>query len=322
MRLVTYEHAGRVRIGAWINNQVVDLSAAYQFLYPANNPDDPGLYSSMMKFLAQGETGLHRARAIIEKVEEGVVPSHLLFDMGQVSLMAPVPRPGKNLAVDYNYATFIHDACQFLQKKGVEVPEWSFPDNPWIFGKFSSTVIGPEEPILKPRDTKALDAEGELAVVIGKTGRFISEDEALLYVAGYTLFNDISDRDIEFRPSPSINHRLYTLGKNNDTFGPLGPCLFTKDEFSRLESVTIEVAVNGTILYAYSLSEAAFSIPTIVSYCSQMFQLEPGDIIATGSGGGCGAFKEPPVYLKPGDQVEVRVPGLPPLKNVVQDEGK
>ncbi len=110
MRLVTYEHAGRVRIGAWINNQVVDLSAAYQFLYPANNPDDPGLHSSMMKFLAQGETGLHRARAIIENVEAGVVPSHLLFDMGQVSLMATVPRPGKILAVDYNYATFIHDA--------------------------------------------------------------------------------------------------------------------------------------------------------------------------------------------------------------------
>jgi acylpyruvate hydrolase len=320
MRLVTFRHADRTRVGAWLGQEVIDIYLAFSNLYPHLNFDESCSPSSMLEHLRLGDTAMAKARAVVERVGAGESSNEFCFPLNQVSILTSLPRPGKILAVDYNYPSFIRDARLFLQRQKLEVPEWDVPAHPWIFGKFASTVIGPGETIRKPRQTETLDAEGELAVVIGKEGRFIPEAEVWSYVAGYTLFNDISDRAVEFRPSPSINHRLYVLGKNNDTFGPMGPCLFTPDEIGNPSSLSLEVAVNDDILYRYRIGEAAYSVPALISFCSQLFRLDPGDVIATGSGGGCGGFQDPARYLKSGDRVRVQIPGLPPLENMVEDE--
>jgi acylpyruvate hydrolase len=320
MRLITCQHDGRTKVGAWLDDCVVDLSLGYDVLYAQSDTHDTGLPASMLEFLSQGDKSMNRARAVVEKAAVGDLPPAAYINLEEVILLAPVPRPGKILCVDYNYPSFIRGAQRFLEKQGIELPEWDAPRRPWIYGKFSSTVIGTKAAILKSKHTQALDAEGELAAVIGKTGRFIPESEALCYVAGYTLLNDISDRAVEFRPTPSINHRLYTLGKNNDTFCPLGPCLFTLEEIGEPSEHSVEVLVNGEVLYQYAVKEAYYSVASIVSFCSQLFRLDPGDVIATGSAGGCGAFKEPPIYLATGDMVAVQVPGLPALENVIEDE--
>jgi len=318
MRLVTFSRNGRPRIGLWIRDDVVDLLNAFEYLFPekTSRAETP---ASMIEFLRLGDLAMGMARSVEEATHDGRLPEGS-FPVNKVRLLAPVPWPGKILAVDYNYPSFIDDARRYLERQGVTVPEWHIPKHPWIFGKYSTTVMGPGTSILRPAHTETLDAEGELAIVIGKHARFVPESEALTYVAGYTLFNDVSDRAVEFRPSPSINHRLYCLGKNNDTFGPLGPALFTPDELGDVRSRTIEVLYNGDVLYRYRVGDAAYGVEALVSFCSHLFELEPGDIIAMGSGGGCGAFHEPAVYLKTGDIVRVQIPGLPSLDNPVEDE--
>jgi acylpyruvate hydrolase len=318
MRLVTFSKNGRPRIGLWIRDEVVDLLNAFERLFPGETRL-AAAPASVPEFLCLGDLAMDTARSVEEAASDGRLPEGS-SPVKDVRLLAPVPRPGKILAVDYNYASFISDAKRYLERQGVTVPDWHLPRHPWIFGKYSTTVIGPGASILKPAHTETLDAEGELAIVIGKHARFVPESEALTYVAGYTLFNDVSDRAVEFRPSPSINHRLYCLGKNNDTFGPLGPCLFTPDELGDVRNHTIEVLCNGELVYRYRVGDAGYGVDALVSFCSHLFELEPGDIIAMGSGGGCGAFHEPAVYLKTGDMVRVQIPGLPSLENPVGDE--
>lgn len=320
MRIVTFEHSGREKAGMWLGDQVIDFEPVFSEFGSVSNTKSIYAPRSMIEFLKLGDAAMSRARAFLERAKSGQIPSSGFIPIGEVLLKAPIPRPGKILAVDYNYPSFVRDARIFLAGQGVDVPEWKVPAHPWIFGKFSTTVIGSGATIFKPVNATMLDAEGELAIVIGKTGRFVPKIDAPAYIAGFTLFNDISDRKVEFRPSPSINHRLYVLGKNNDTFGPLGPCLFTQDELGDIGATKLEVLVNGVVLYGYHIAEAVYDVADLVSFCSDYFLLEPGDVIAMGSGGGCGAFRKPPQFLKPGDNVQVKIPGLPPLENVIEDE--
>ena len=320
MRLITFRRNGHYGLGALMGESVLDLSSAFQILFPTRDPDDPGLPATMTSFLRMEDLGIARAQAVLERVTTTETLAQARHPLKDIEILAPIPRPGKILAVDYNYQSFINDARRLLYKQGLDVPNWTPPKRPWLFGKFSTTVVGPGAAILRPRGTQSLDAEGELAVVIGKSGRFISESDALDYIAGYTLFNDVSDRSVEFRPSPSINHRLFVLGKNNDTFGPMGPCLFTPDEIGDPNTLSLEVLVNGKLMYRYTTRDALFSVQALVSFCSQAFRLDPGDVISTGSGGGCGVFQDPPHFLCPGDSVTVRIPGLAELENPVEEE--
>lgn len=320
MRLARFELNGQARVGILDTDAVVDLNPAYRHLFGPERRGPECIWGSMEAFLRGGEDALSKARAVAEKVSGGVREPSWYIPAEKVALLPPIERPGKMLAVDYNHPRFIKDVYEYLERKGFNVPHWEQPKWPWFFVKLESTIVGPGGTIFRPKGVTTLDAEGELAIVIGKTGESIPEEDAFSYVAGYTLFNDISDRATEFTPSPSVNHRLFFLGKNSETFGPLGPCIYTPDEMEDVRQLVVEVLVNGKKTYDYGIGEAIFPVEKLVSFFSFVFRLEPGDVIAMGSGGGCGGLQNPSRYLQPGDRVSVRIPGVGQLDNIVEEE--
>jgi 2-keto-4-pentenoate hydratase/2-oxohepta-3-ene-1,7-dioic acid hydratase in catechol pathway len=185
------------------------------------------------------------------------------------------------------------------------------PDRPIIFAKFPSALVGHNEPIVKPPLTSQLDYEAELAVVIGKKGKNVPEEEALSCVAGYTIMNDVTARDIQFSDGQWVR------GKTFDTFAPAGPYLVTKDEIPDPQDLTIRLTVNGEVRQNSTTSNMIFSVAFLVSYISRVCTLLPGDIISTGTPGGVGVFRKPPTFLKPGDMVSVEIEKLGTLTNPV-----
>jgi 5-oxopent-3-ene-1,2,5-tricarboxylate decarboxylase/2-hydroxyhepta-2,4-diene-1,7-dioate isomerase len=222
--------------------------------------------------------------------------------------LAPLPRPNRILAIGRNYS----DHAKELENDA--------PDEPIVFQKASSCVIGPGQPIIIPTHAGRVDFEGELVVVIGKIGRNISEQEAMSHVAGYTLMNDVTARDVQKR---AIARSLpWFLSKSYDTFGPMGPCLVTADEIKNPQALHLTTTVNGEIKQQAQVSEMLFTIPQIIAYISRFMALEPGDVIPTGTPSGVG-----PIH--PGDQVEVRIDEIGTLSNPVigedewnEDEGE
>ncbi len=281
MKLVTFANRGETHIGALISpDQILDFKRAEPIL-----PPDMGI------FLWAGKTALDLADRVVRAADE-----RFLVPLEQVQLLAPLPHPGKIICIGHNY----HGHT------GIKPPE--YPD---IFAKFSNVVIGPHQPIHYPRFDIQLDYEGELAVVIGRSTRYVSPDRALEAVAGYTIFNDVTARDYQKRCSQ------WTLGKSFDTFGPLGPVLVTADEIpdpGHLELITL---VNGEERQHSNTSNLIFSIPFLISYLSQAITLEPGDVISTGTPSGVGSMRQPPVFLKPGDEVVVRIECIGELANPV-----
>jgi acylpyruvate hydrolase len=192
----------------------------------------------------------------------------------------------------------------------------SIPEVPTVFSKYANTLIGDGEPIVIPRVTQQVDYEAELAFVIGRRARYITESDALRYVAGYTLFNDVTGRDYQFRTGQ------WTIGKTFDTFGPLGPALVTADEIPNPHALPIRLSINGEVLQDSNTSQLIFSIPALVAYLSQVMTLEPGDVVATGTPSGVGFVRQPPRFLHPHDRVRVEIEGLGVLENPVVAEGE
>ena len=214
------------------------------------------------------------------------------------ALLAPVPRPGKVVAIGRNYKD--HAA-----ESGSEPPP-----APLIFAKWPSSVIGPGAEIRwDPALTAQVDYEAELGVVIGRTARRVAEADALAYVLGYTCIDDVSARDLQFGDGQWVR------GKSLDTFCPMGPVLVTTDEIPDPQALAIACHVNGKTLQQASTADMYFGVATIVSHCSQAFTLEPGDVIATGTPAGVGVFRDPPILLGDGDEVVVEIEGIGRLVN-------
>ncbi len=221
----------------------------------------------------------------------------------QVELLAPVPRPGKIVAAGVNYQTHASEG-------GREAP-----DHPVLFAKLTTSVVGHGAEIRwDPGLTQAVDFEAELAVVIGRTCRRVDAASALDYVAGYTCLNDVSARDLQF------SDRQFVRAKSLDTFCPIGPWLVTPDEVGDPQALRIRSLVNGEVMQDASTSEMVFSVAQLISFCSQAFTLEPGDVIATGTPAGVGWYREPRRMLGDGDEVVVEIGRVGRLVNTCREE--
>jgi 2-keto-4-pentenoate hydratase/2-oxohepta-3-ene-1,7-dioic acid hydratase in catechol pathway len=254
----------------------------------------PGGPQTMADLLAGGPglLGALRAAASDERILESGRPADGL------DLLAPVPSPGKVVAIGRNYR-------EHTTEEGVEPPA-----APLVFAKWPSSIVGPGAKIRWDPDlTGQVDYEAELAVVIGRTARRVAESEALDFVLGYTCLNDVSARDIQFGDGQWVR------GKSLDTFCPMGPALVTTDEIPDPQVLAICCDVGGERLQEANTSQMYFGVAAIVSYCSQAFTLEPGDVIATGTPGGVGVFRKPPRFLADGDIVAVEIEGIGRLEN-------
>ena len=208
-------------------------------------------------------------------------------------LGSPLQRPSKLICVGLNYS--LH-----AKESGMEVPT-----QPILFMKATSSICGPFDPIIIPKGSESTDWEVELAVVIGKKATYVSEEEAMDYVAGYVLHNDVSERDFQLRHGGQ-----WVKGKSADNFAPLGPYLVTKDEIADPHNLRLWLKLNDRMLQDSNTSDLVFNVPQLVSYISQYMSLLPGDIISTGTPAGVGMGFKPPVYLKEGDVVELGIDGL------------
>ena len=210
-----------------------------------------------------------------------------------VRLGSPVYKPGKIICIGLNYSDHAKESNMDL------------PKEPVVFFKASSAVGGPNDDVIIPKGSQKTDWEVELAVVIGKKASYVSEEEAMDYVAGYILHNDYSEREYQLERSGQ-----WVKGKSCDTFAPLGPFLATKDEIKDVHNLRLWLKVNGKTLQDGTTNNLVFKVPFLISYLSQFMSLLPGDIISTGTPAGVGLGQKPPFYLKPGDEVELGIEGL------------
>jgi 2,4-diketo-3-deoxy-L-fuconate hydrolase len=223
-------------------------------------------------------------------------------DPGQqmtVRLGPPVPRPSKIICLGKNY-------MEHAREGGFDVPS-----APLLFAKAPSSLTGPFDPILLPETSGQVDWEVELAVVIGKAGKRISRQEALHYIAGFTVMNDVSGREAQFGDGQ------WFRGKSFDTFAPLGPAVVTPDEILDMTNLRLETRVDGRVMQAGSTRDLIFDIPSIIAYVSRDITLWPGDIISTGTPSGVGIFRDPPITLAEGNVVECSIEGIGTLRNRV-----
>jgi 2-keto-4-pentenoate hydratase/2-oxohepta-3-ene-1,7-dioic acid hydratase in catechol pathway len=249
--------------------------------------------------LAAGPDGLIALRDAAAKARIG----ELGQPIADADLLAPVPRPGKVVAIGRNYR-------EHAEEEGVEPPA-----APLIFSKWSSSVVGPGAEIRwDPGLTTQVDYEAELAVVIGRRTRRVAVADALDHVLGYTCLNDVSARDLQFGDGQ------WARGKSLDTFCPMGPVLVTADELGDPQDLAIRCSVDGEVLQDARTSQMYFSVAEIISHCSMAFTLEPGDIVATGTPSGVGVFRKPPRFLGEGDRVSVEIEGIGILENVCRFE--
>lgn len=229
-----------------------------------------------------------------------------------VKLLAPIPNPPHNiLCVGKNYHAHAHEFTKSGFDAGATAAD-AIPEYPIIFTKPSSSLSGPYDDIpLWPGLDKAVDYEAELAVVIGKKGRFITADKALDHVFGYTILNDVTARDLQ------REHRQWFLGKGIDGFGPMGPWIVTKDELD-ISDISLSCRVNGETRQEISTRDLIFDVPTLIETISRSVTLSPGDVIATGTPAGVGIGFDPPRFLTEGDVVEVEIEGIGKIRNVVR----
>ena len=228
-----------------------------------------------------------------------------LTPVGSVSFLPPIPDPEKIILVGRNYR-------EHCEEGSADVPK-----APVIFSKFPTSLIGVGDRIVLPRASSAVDFEAELAVVIGRGGRHIPRQTALRHVAGYMPLNDVSARDMQFSDGQWIR------GKSCDTFCPCGPALVTADEIKNPQRLGVKLVLNGTVMQDARTSEMIFGVAFLISYLSKVITLRPGDILATGTPSGVGYFRDPPVLLKPGDEVQVRIEKVGVLTNpVVAEKGR
>ena len=215
---------------------------------------------------------------------------------------APVPRPGKIICIGLNYRDHAAES------------KMAIPEKPVVFSKFSTAVIAPGEPVVLPSTSQQVDYEAELAVVIGRRAKHVTADRAYDYVLGYTAFNDVSARDFQFADGQ------WQRGKSCDTFAPMGQTIVTTDMIPDPHKLSIKLVLNGETMQDSNTDQLIFGVPALIEFLSQSITLEPGDVIATGTPAGVGFARKPPVFLKPGDQMEVLIEGMGGIGNPVVAE--
>jgi acylpyruvate hydrolase len=281
--------SGSPRLGALADGGIVDLAAAL-----ASCP------ATMMALLEAGAAGLELAQRALAAGLASRAPG-IRHDPRSVTLLAPVPAPGKILGVGRNYGAHAAEGGLAAQEK------------PRIFVKLASAVIGPGAPIQKPARVTKLDYETELAVIIGSAARDVTESEAPRHIAGYTILNDVSARELQFDVSPPQT----SFAKSMDGFCPMGPCLATADELADTSDIRLRGWVNAELVQEGSTRDLIFPVPMLIAYLSSYLTLMPGDVIATGTPAGVGAFRKPPRYLARGDVIRMEIVGIGVLENRV-----
>ena len=283
MRLISFVgRNGQSGYGAQINDtQVAHLSAILGNRYPD------------LRALLAG-TGLEDAKAAL--------PVAPVLSVHEIKLLPVIPNPDKIICVGLNYETHRKETGRPVEK------------HPSIFVRFASSQIGDGDPILIPRVSSALDYEGELALVIGRPGRYIKAENALDHVAGYACYNDGSIRDWQ------RHSHQFTPGKNFSGTGAFGPWMITTDEVPDIEAQTLTTRLNGEVMQQAKISDMIFSIGTIIEYVSSFTPLEPGDVIATGTPGGVGFKREPQVFMKAGDVCEIEITKVGLLRNPIAQD--
>jgi 2-keto-4-pentenoate hydratase/2-oxohepta-3-ene-1,7-dioic acid hydratase in catechol pathway len=309
MKLLTYERAGEHRLGIAVDDRVVDANRAAAALHRSRGVTnaqalaDATVPAEIVAFLAGGAAALATAAEALDHVARlDPVEARrelLVAPASDVKLLPPVPQPPKIVCVARNYAKHAKEA-------NLPVSEI-----PIIFPRFANTLVAHGAPVIRPSVSEQLDWEGELAFVIGAPGHRIGRDEAMRHVAGYSVFNDVTVRDFQFRVTQ------YTAGKNFRASAPFGPYLVTPDEVGDPHQLTVRTEVNGVVKQEASTDEFIFDIPTIIEHISEFVPLEVGDVIATGTPAGVGFKREPAEFLRPGDTVTVSVEGVGVLENPV-----
>lgn len=287
MRLITFGNTGTWTAAIDIDGRAVTLDAA-------------------ARAAGWAVTGLTNRRLLAlgpEKMAElAQAASNLPGDpVADLRLGPPIPEPQKIICIGLNY----HDHAREVGA--------SPPPSPIFFAKFANSLVGPKDDLIPPREETHVDYEAELAVVIGKPGRYIRGDKALSHVAGAMAFNDVSARDFQ------LANQLWTSGKAVDTFGPCGPALVTVDELGDLQDLSVITRVNGDTVQNGTTASMIFGISELITFLSKVMTLEPGDIIATGTPAGVARAHDPPRFLKSGDVVEVEIQGIGILRNTVRE---
>lgn len=253
--------------------------------------------TTMRALIAGGDAALDALRVAVAASADATG-----IDPASIRILAPLPRPGKLVAVGLNY--FDH-----AKEGGVEPPV-----EPMLFTKFTTSIVGPGAVIeWDPELTKSVDLEAELGVVIGRTARRVLEAEALSYVFGYTCINDVSARDLQRAD------KQFVRAKSLDTFGPMGPVITTADEIPDPQRLAIKGILNGVAVQDSNTSQMVFSVARIVTFCSRAFTLEPGDVIATGTPSGVLVYQHPPNRLRDGDVVTIDIEGIGALTNTCRE---
>lgn len=249
---------------------------------------------TMAKLLEAGEAGFEQAERTVERGGQRV-------PVAEAKYYAPVPEPHKIICLGLNYRDHAMEAGQPI------------PSEPILFSKFSTALVGHNANIVLPPVSKEVDYEAELVVVIGKKGKNIPEDQASSYVAGYTVGHDVSARDWQLKKEGG----QWLAGKSFDTFAPCGPVMVTPDEVGDPHKLAIKLTLNGEVMQNSNTDQMIFSVPQMIAYMSQIFTLQPGDLIFTGTPPGVGNAREPQVFLKAGDTVEIEIEKLGKLVNPV-----
>jgi len=332
MRLVTFRVHKENRLGILKNGKIIDLNLAYAlYLREVEGEKEPQRIADaftppdMKKFLEMGTKGVEAAKHVCEFLDideeiEGIHGEKVILDLKDVKLEAPIPRPDRIYCLAVNYYSHFAEVMNLdLEETKKIVDSWGLTV-PVIFQKPSTSVIGPGEPIIIPKASSKVDYEVELAVVIGKRGKYIPKGRVDDYIAGYMILNDVSFRDQEF---PKSEFKFYkqinwVKGKGLDNSAPTGPQLVTKDEIPDPYNLKMFTRVNGEVRQEGNTGDMIIRIPEIIEYLSNGITLNPGDVISTGTCSGVALVSGR--YLKPGDLVETEIEELGVLSNPVMEE--
>jgi 2-keto-4-pentenoate hydratase/2-oxohepta-3-ene-1,7-dioic acid hydratase in catechol pathway len=294
LKVLRYRYRNEESYGV-LRQQTVLSSPALAELFKQTVPQ------TMESFITEGEDALETAeellkRASLRDIERVSVP------LSAVSLLAPIPFPPKIICLGLNYFDHASETNSTV------------PDEPVIFMKPHTAITGPNQKIIKPSFVKELDYEGELCIVMGKTAKNVTASEAKKHVFGYTVLNDVSARDFQFKDGQ------WTRGKSFDTFAPTGPCITTENQLKNTGNLTIRTWVNGKLRQNCTTRNMVFNVSQIVHQLSRVMTLEPCDIIATGTPSGVGFAMKPPQYLQNGDVVRIKIEGIGELENAIEEK--
>jgi 2-keto-4-pentenoate hydratase/2-oxohepta-3-ene-1,7-dioic acid hydratase in catechol pathway len=293
MKIVRYNHKNKETYGILYPQTLLNLPALAQNL-------KTNLPSTIDEFIATNETTQKTTRSLLSKAQEADL-TNASVPLNEVQLLAPIASPPKILCLGWNY-------IDHAAETKIQVPE-----EPVVFMKPHTAIIGTNEKIIKRPFVKELDYEGELAIVIGKKAKDVPASEAEKYIFGYTILNDVSARDFQFKD------KQWTRGKGFDTFAPTGPCITTRDELSDPGNLGIKTWVNGELRQNANTHDMVFNIPKIIYHLSRVMTLEPCDVIATGTPSGVGMAMKPQMWLKNGDKVKIEIEGIGTLENKVEE---